>query len=146
MTPDPYTLARGNAARRAYEGATTMTQQRRFTPAEMTTEARRMDPDSTAAKMLRQGADDAAIVEQLPITTDGKRIIPGVTRVWINPGEPGGFFYDAGYDRNAPPMEVKVGACWGDHFWFTKDGEPDGDNWAGKSWSTRAAAEAAIRP
>lgn len=78
MTPDPIAYrARGNAAEAAYTGATTMTQERRFTAAEMTTEARRMDPDSAAAKMLHQAARDAAIVERLPRTADGVPVVPG---------------------------------------------------------------------
>lgn len=146
MTPDPYTRARGNAARRAYRGATTMAQQLRFTAAEMTTEARRMDPDSAAAKMLRQGADDAAIVERLPRTADGVPVVPGMDV----------YKFDT-HDGEMRCHVVEPFYEWGDP--EDSDGDTDdecplGVPWAfyrgiGKSatdcYSTRAAAEAAAK-
>lgn len=147
--PDPTTdpiayRARGNAARLAYRGATTMTQERRFTAAEMEKASNAAPP--IVAAMLRQAARDAAIVERLPRTADGVPVVPGmkVYKFDTHDGEMRCHVVEPFYEWGDPE----------DAYGDTDDECPLGVPWAfhcgiGKSatdcYSTRAAADAAAR-
>lgn len=153
MTPDPYTRARGNAARWAYRGATTMTQQRRFTAAEMRemSEVIRLyasgrEQPQRAAAMLRQAADDAAIVERLPRTKDGVPVVPGmeVYKFDTHDGEMRCHVVEPFYEWGDPEDddgdtddECPLGVPWAFHCGIGKS--------ATDCYSTRAAADAAAR-
>lgn len=151
MTPDPYTLARGNAALRAYEVATTMTQQHRFTAAEMRemSDVMRLyasgrEQPQRAAAMLRQAARDAAIVERLPRTADGVPVVPGmkVYKFDTHDGEMRCHVVEPFYEWSDPDDgdaddEYPLGVPWAFHCGIGKS--------ATDCYSTRAAAEAAAK-
>jgi len=87
-------------------------------------------------------AELEAVMEKLPLTEDGVRVVPNVDPIWINPEEPGGWPHNEWWG-GSETREVVFWMYHSDHLFVRLDADEFGDYWFGKFYSTREAAEQA---